>query len=132
MSQQFGYDTRRDPPAPVLPIRIGKPGTEPTLALIALVDSGADSTVIPSDVAKRLGLPVVEQIKVTGVGGVTQRASMHAAEVDTTGFRGLIRVIGLGQEALLGRDLLNQWVVTLRGPEQVMDVEVRGKKDEGR
>lgn len=124
MSARFDYDSKRDPPAPVLPVRLATPGEEPSYSLFALVDSGADTTVIPLEVATRLRLPRVGEIAVRGVGGAKLHASIYVAMVEVAGFRGPVEAIGLGQEGLIGRDLLNRWVVTLRGPQQAMEVEV--------
>jgi predicted aspartyl protease len=126
MSVRVGYDTNRDPPAPVLPMRLGTPGEELSYSLVALVDSGADTTVIPLEVANRLRLPRVSDIGIRGVGGLRQRAQIHSVVVEVAGFRGSIEAIALGSEGLIGRDLLNRWVVTLRGPEQAMEVDVVG------
>jgi len=124
MTVRVGYDTHRDPPAPVLPVRLGTPGEEVSYSLVALVDSGADTTVIPVEVANRLRLPRVGEIGIRGVGGIRQRAQIHTVMVEVAGFRGSVEAIALGGEGLIGRDLLNRWVVTLRGPEQAMEVEV--------
>lgn len=126
MTVRVGYDKLRDPPAPVLPLRLGAPGEELSLSLVALVDSGADTTVIPVEVVSRLRLPRVGEIGIRGVGGVRQRAQIHTVMVEVAGFRGSVEAIALGSEGLIGRDLLNRWVVTLRGPEQAMEVEVVG------
>jgi predicted aspartyl protease len=126
MSIRVGYDTNRDPPAPVLPMRLGTPGEELSHSLVALVDSGADTTVIPLEVANRLRLPRISEIGIRGVGGLRQRAQIHSVVVEVAGFRGSIEAIALGSEGLIGRDLLNRWVVTLRGPEQAIEIELVG------
>lgn len=123
MRARFQYDVQRDPPAPALPIAIGPPGGEPTLVLGALVDTGADITVIPRDTAARLRLPIIAHVRIGGVGGFTRQASIHAAVVEAASFRRNMNVIALGNEVLVGRDLLNQWNVILRGPERVLEVE---------
>jgi len=120
---QHPYDTRRTPPAAVLPFRVGLPRGETSVALVALVDSGADLSVLPQGVVRQLGLPAIGEISVRGVGGTPRRVSLHAAQVEVAGAQRVIEVVGVGQEALLGRDLLNMWVVTLDGPGQVLRVE---------
>lgn len=125
MTLRIGYDKLRAPPAPVLPMRLGAPGQELSYSMVALVDTGADTTVIPEEVAHRLRLPRVGEIGVRGVGGVRQRAQIHTVMVEVAGFRVAVEAIALGSDGLVGRDLLNRWVVTLRGPEQEMQVDVR-------
>ena len=122
MSEQFSYDAARDPPAPVLPARIGGPGESPAVLLGFLVDSGADMTVVPEALVRNLRLPAVSQISVRGVGGILRRARVYAAEIDAAGTRVVVEVLGIGSDALLGRDVLNGWVTTLRGPQRVLEV----------
>jgi predicted aspartyl protease len=90
--------------------------------LAFLVDTGADVSVVPDGVARDLRLPVVGQIAVRGITGPLRNARVYAAEVEAGGGRNLVEVVGMGGDALIGRDLLNQWTVTLRGPRLVMDV----------
>lgn len=120
------YDDRRDPPAPVLPIRIGLPRGDRALLLRALVDTGADATIIPEDVARGLRLPVVSFVRVRGIGLAPLDAAVYGAEIEAAGVRRLIDVVGLGRETLLGRNVLNDWTITLRGPEKVMEISGQG------
>ncbi|MDR7463212.1 MAG: hypothetical protein QN209_00750 [Armatimonadota bacterium] len=115
----FPYDPRRSPPAPVLPVRLGPPRTEPATAVAALVDSGADVTVLPEGLPQALGLPQVNEVTVRGVAG-TARVPVYAAELEAAGTRRIVEAVAVGAEALLGRDLLNGWVVTLDGPARVL------------
>lgn len=117
MTLSYPYDTSYDPPAPVVPVRISAPGSpDRGVALPALVDSGADVTVIPAAVAEAIGLPPIGQLRVAGVAGVVHGAVVYAAEVEINGVRRPAEVIGLGDQTLLGRNLLNQWVLVLDGP----------------
>lgn len=93
---------------------------------MALVDTGADSTVIPEELARRLQLPIAGRVRVRGVGGVSHIVPVHSLAVELAGFRDIIRVIALGAETLVGRDLLNRWVATLRGPQRVLQIDVSG------
>jgi predicted aspartyl protease len=112
----FPYDGRLDPPGPVLPVRIATPGSESAVVLEVLLDTGADCTLVPRALARTLGLPAVDQVWVEGVGGSARRATVHAARVEFGGVRCLARVVGFGDEAVLGRDLLNRVVALLDGP----------------
>ncbi len=115
----FPYDRRRSPPAPVLPVRVGVPGAEPAAALLALVDSGADLTVLPQGVPAALGLPAVGQLTVRGVAGSAQ-ATVYAAALEVAGRQRVAEVVALGGEALLGRNVLNAWALTLDGPAETL------------
>jgi predicted aspartyl protease len=90
-----------------------------------LVDTGADCTLVPAPVVRRLGLPQVDVIGVTGVGGGKKQATVHAAFVEFGGVRLLARIVAFVDEAILGRDVLNQTIVQLDGPGLALSVTSR-------
>lgn len=92
-----------------------------------LVDTGADCTLVPALIIRRLGLPQIDVISLTGVGGSRSRATVHAASVELGGFRGFARVVAFVDGAILGRDVLNQAVMTLDGPGLVFSVAYAGR-----
>lgn len=124
---QHQYDPRYEPPAPILFLRLSPPEGAPSIGLPALVDTGADVSVVPEAVAQSLGLPIIGQLHIRGVGGQAQAANVHAATVECAGVTALCEVVGFGDEALLGRDLLNRWTMVLDGLHQVL--ELRGQAD---
>ncbi len=105
-----------------MPLRVGLPRGETAVALAALVDSGADLSVVPESVPRTLGLPSIGEITVHGVGGAARRVPLYAAEVEGAGLRRIIEVVAIGAEALIGRDLINELVVTLDGPRRLLRV----------
>jgi len=119
---QHPYDPHYEPPAPVLPLRVSSPHGEPSVGLAALLDTGADLTVIPEAVIRSLGLPFIAQLRVRGVGGLVRPASVYAAKVELNGFSTLCEVVDLGEETLVGRNLLNQWTLVLHGPHHVLEL----------
>jgi predicted aspartyl protease len=128
VTERFAYDASLEPPAPVVPVRIGRPVGDEAVMLPMLVDTGADCTLVPAQIVHRLGLPRIDAIGVTGVGGATKRAMVHAASVELGGLRVLARIVAFADEAILGRDILNQAVVTLDGPGLVMSVAARSRR----
>src|SRR2546428_6615913 len=124
---EFPYDTKRTPPAPLLLLRVGLPRTEPATAVAALVDSGADITVLPEGLPETLGLPQIGEVAVHGVGDAVRRVPVYAAELKAVGWRGIVEVAGIGGESLLGRDGLNAGVVMLDRPRPTL----RGEWDWG-
>jgi predicted aspartyl protease len=122
VTARFAYDTSLDPPAPVVPVRISGPVGEEAVMLAMLLDTGADCTLVPALVVRQLGLPQIDVIGLTGVGGARSRATVHAASVEVGGLRLLARVVAFVDEAILGRDVLNQAIVTLDGSRLVCSV----------
>lgn len=120
------FDASFEPPAPVLPVRIG--GIEehhPAAMLRMLIDTGADCTLIPARLARSLRLPVIDRVEIEGVGGATRRANVHAARIRVGTLRAMARVVALGDEALLGRDLLNRLILQIDGPSQIVQAQPR-------
>lgn len=116
MKGRFAYDDSYEPPAPVLPLRVARPGGGEAVLLPGLLDTGADCTLVPAGIARRLRLPTVDRVEITGVGGSVRRVPVHAAFIETAGLRVLARVVAFEHEAIVGRDLLNHLVALLDGP----------------
>jgi predicted aspartyl protease len=114
------YDPAFAPPAPVLSVRLAAPGeSDRSEAGLALVDTGADGTLVPAR--------LLEQIEAIGVGtailrGVLGEArEVHLYEVDlqveTLTMPGiLVASDEQGEEILLGRNVLNKLILLLDGP----------------
>jgi predicted aspartyl protease len=97
-----------------------------------LVDTGADCTLVPAPIVRQLGLPRIDVIGVSGVGGGRGRATVHAASVEFGGVRLVARIVAFADEAILGRDVLNQAVMGLDGPGLVMSVRGRSRQRRSR
>lgn len=128
MTTRFAYDLRLDPPAPVVPARIAGGISEGAVMLPMLVDTGADATLVPVRIVRRLGLPAVDVVAVSGVDGLKQRATVHLASVEVGELRVSARIIAYADEAILGRDALNQVIVTLDGPSLTISLQSAVRK----
>jgi predicted aspartyl protease len=122
VSVKLPYSAAFRPPAPVLNVRVGAPGQEPMLGLVALVDSGADLSVLPLAAAQALALPQISTTRIRGVTGVEERTAVHAATFEVAGTSVLAEVVGWGDEAIIGRDVLRRFVLELDGPREVLTI----------
>ncbi len=123
----FDYDPAYVPPAPVIEIEID--GYHEALgkrSLWAMIDSGADATVIPLRLLKAIGAAYKETMWMRGVSGGRRDFDLYlvAIQIGTFRIRGLHVVAApAGNEAIIGRDVLNQIVVTLDGPAAVTTIQ---------
>jgi hypothetical protein len=93
----------------------------------ALVDSGADGTMIPIDVLETVGALYEDTVIMRGVLGVGEPVDRYtvAIQLGPLSIHGIRAVaIPTGEEAILGRDVLNNLAVTLNGPAHVTQVSV--------
>src|SRR3989304_5709344 len=85
VSQDPPHPPPRPPPAPVLPVRLGAPGVEPTVFLVALVDTGADLSVVPEQGPAQAHPPRGGETRIRGAGGSQRRVPLFAAAVEAAG-----------------------------------------------
>jgi hypothetical protein len=91
-----------------------------------LLDTGADITMIPKHAIDALSLQIVsDDLELRdATGRVTTSAMMYFAVVQ---FGAHTHSVGIGATddaiAFIGRDILNEYVATFRGPAQVFTVE---------
>lgn len=114
------YDSTYTPPAPALDIRLTAPGEAPrTEPFMAIVDTGADGTLIPNRYLEHAEAIDIGDATLYGVLG--EAREVHLFEVDL--YIGSLLLPGMvviaddyGNEALIGRNVLNKLVLVLDGP----------------
>jgi predicted aspartyl protease len=121
------YDNQNyDPAAPVVPIGVSKlGGSEPSLSLDALIDSGADATMLPIDILQSVGARYLttRQMKTLGDYAVVVETYLVTVRVGPFTFPGVEVIASAeGGEVIIGRDVLNQMVVTLNGLANVVEM----------
>jgi hypothetical protein len=114
-------------------------GSDPTgqgkfLQTDALLDVGAQRTVLTPDAVRMAGLPKISEVSLTSVGG-TLRANTFAASLQFP-YGGLkpIEVLEVCCfelpsplfRCLLGRDVLSRWTLTYNGPIGTWEITERG------
>ncbi len=121
---RYPYALQYNPPAPVLPARVGPPGGAPLVMVAAFVDTGADVSVLPRGLPEQLNLPRVGRTVVAGFDGLNRILPVYSAEIGVNGFSSVVETIGFGATTLIGRDFLNRFVAHLHGPEGVLALEL--------
>lgn len=115
------YDsTRFSPPAPIASVSFRNPETGLRCANVSmLIDSGADATLIPKEVASVLGLnPSPNQLyELAGFDGSITAAEVVRLEMIFLGknFRGQFLLIDQ-EYGILGRNILNAVTLLFDGP----------------
>jgi len=118
-----------NPPAPVLEVSLSMPTTSPQPQQIilkspALLDSGADITVIPEWVAQQLQLKYVDETTASGYDGIPKKTFIYSVKVIFDGLgHFIVRTITSNNDhVLIGRDILNKWSLFLKGRSKIFEV----------
>ncbi len=123
MTTTVAYSTEYDPPCPVLALRVAAPQQPAGIAVVGLLDTGADLTLVPATLARTLDLPVVSRIRIAGVTGAVDHADVVAVTVELFGRILLAEAVAFGADTIVGRDVLNRLVLRLNGPRRILEVE---------
>jgi predicted aspartyl protease len=114
------YDNQNfDPPAPVVEIGVCRPGnSEPATTLIALIDSGADATMLPINAIRAAKARYLATRQMRTLAGQITVVETYLVTVTMGPFQfpGIEAIASAENgEAILGRDILNQLEVNLNG-----------------
>jgi predicted aspartyl protease len=116
----MNYDFSLFPPAPQLEIRlIAQPHGEAYGPIPALVDTGADATIIPIAVVRQLRAGAVTLKVVRGYTGGRRAVRTYLVDIEVGPFTVPgVEIVGddAVDELLLGRDVLNRLRLLLDGP----------------
>jgi predicted aspartyl protease len=100
----------------------GKP-IPPAVTGLALIDTGAGPTSIDEEAAKKLGLPIINMVKLASASHASTDAPVYPVKMVITGLPNAINAPGVvgaplacqGLVALIGRDLLAMCHFTYNG-----------------
>jgi predicted aspartyl protease len=112
------YDTRVQPPAPFVDVLILHPSDhEQTRHIQGKLDSGADISVIPKELADELRLIPAREIQTRGYDGTVRDIQSYFVALEVEGYPiQLVEVVASHRaDVLLGRDVLNHFRITLDG-----------------
>lgn len=118
MVRSYEYSSLYFPSAPVVEIGLRKTSTAPEIQVEALIDTGADASLMPLALLKRVDASYVTTVSMQSVLGISQRIATYlvAIRVGNIIVPGIRALATKGSEPILGRDVLNQLILTLNGP----------------
>ena len=125
MVYSYNYDSDYHPSMPMIELSLGLPLSETAIEVRAIVDSGADATMIPARTLQEVGARRSRKALMRGVSGVGTLVDLYAVAVQLGPYRqGFVEVVGVvdSDETIIGRGLLNHLSVTLNGPALVVEV----------
>jgi hypothetical protein len=125
MVYTYKYNTDYDPAFPVVEVEIGRGGQPIKVTLSALIDSGADATMIPLRYLKQIGARKSGQRQMRAITGKSHEVDMYIVSLEMAGYLvGRLPVIAdrQNEEMIVGRDVLNHFVVTLNGLASMVEV----------
>jgi predicted aspartyl protease len=116
---EFPYDAKYDPPLPVCDIVLIVPATDLRVPLTAVVDTGADGTIVPVDYLRQIGARRAFETGLRSQWGERRVVYLYLVDmqIGSITLPG-VYVIGdeLGTEAVLGRNVLTRLRLLLDGP----------------
>lgn len=125
MIYTYAYDSSFTPSMPVVAIKIGRSLTMPALSLNALIDSGADSVIIPVLYLRQVRARKERTVWMRTVTGTRSIVDLYSVSLQFGPFEFRNRLVAGGlepNEIIIGRDILNQFVVTLNGLASTVEI----------
>lgn len=127
------YSREKFPAAPILPVRLSQPG-EPsqTETIPALIDTGGDFTTVPLNWLLQIDAPEVRWAYLRGLWSEQRPVTLYLVDLHfEKGILPGIEAVAIDEddieteddnEIVLGRNVLNQLVLLLDGPNQQTDI----------
>ncbi len=121
----MAYDHNPDPPAPMVEISLANVTSRRRRHTVsALLDTGSDVTAIPSHFVSDLHLYPISRLELEDLAGERSVVLSYVVQLAAGGLvipRLEVILTGL-DHAILGRDVLNRFYLTLNGPELSLDL----------
>jgi predicted aspartyl protease len=121
----FRYDTQVMPPAPLIKTQVINLLTGETSYLPGKLDTGAAMTVIPKDIVSALHLEQMGDVLCQGYDGVETLRPLYYVALEVTGYHfPIVEVMASPRrDVLLGRDVLNHFILTLNGKDLTFELQ---------
>ena len=127
---RYRYNQQQQPPAPFVYVTVHTPdGVRASEHYPALLDSGAAITVIPAEVVEQLALLKYSEVALADWMDVTVTASAYWVNLTLheVPINGVKVVAASVSYAILGRDVLNHFHITLDGPNLALAIQIAGR-----
>ena len=115
------------PPKPVVPVQFTNPLTGESSVVYCLLDTGADACHLPASIIRDFGETDFEPWGIRVVGGAEIDTRAHVLNVNLCGKQfaelDIVELPEGDDEPLLGRNVLNKFVVKLNGPDLVCEIQ---------
>jgi predicted aspartyl protease len=119
------YETRVRPPAPFLEIQVMHPVTGVTHQWPAKLDTGAALTILPQALVDALALSPKGEATIYGYDGMATVRPIYYVNLQVAGYNlSSVRVsTSKRSDVLLGRDVLNHFILTLNGKDLTFELQ---------
>jgi predicted aspartyl protease len=120
----FRYDTTIKPPTAFVQVTLFDPVTGISAQQPGKLDTGARITVLPESIVTALRLKSISEGHVTGFDGKGTSRPLYYIAMEIAGYNiPLVEVTAAQRsDVLLGRDVLNQFILTLNGKALTFDL----------
>lgn len=125
MIYSYDYDHGYVPSMPTIEVAIGPAMAAPLITLRAIVDTGADATMIPEQHLQQIQADRCDQAWIRAVTDQRVKVDLYSISMQFGAFdQNYLEVVANTHtdEVILGRDVLNQLIVTLNGLATVVEV----------
>lgn len=116
------YNQEEEPPAPCMEATFTNPYLNLSENIKAKLDTGADMTVIPEELAQRLRLVRARSARLLGYDGQLSVRPTHFVNIELNGYIFEMVEITYGDQVLIGRDILNKLEIHLYGKNLTFEV----------
>lgn len=122
----YEYDTTYTPSFPVVTVKLnGLMSAVAPMTVSALVDSGSDGTLVPIPLLQQIKAREVGRVMLRGITGMGYQVGVYEVTLEIGGFfLPKLQVVGdkQNQQMILGRNVLNDLIVTLNGLAGVVEI----------
>jgi len=121
----YQYDASYNPAMPIVDIEIGRAMDEVSVSLTALIDSGADATIIPMRFLQQIRARRSRKKWMLGTTGGRLLVDLYPISIQLGPLtQAHLEVVGdtKNGEVIVGRDILNHLTVKLDGPGNSVEV----------